>query len=104
MKISIKNFKCWHEKCVEIKDEGIILLSGKSGKGKSSILDAIYFCLFGNGQKVISSGKNNCQVSIEIDNIIFDHLNVSKQDRVLVYKAVNELVLSRNQKANNVGV
>ena len=70
MKINIKNFKCWHEKSVEIKDEGIILLSGKSGKGKSSILDAIYFCLFGNGQKVISSGKNNCQVSIEIDNII----------------------------------
>ena len=53
MKINIKNFKCWHEKSIEIKDEGIILLSGKSGKGKSSILDAIYFCLFGNGQKVM---------------------------------------------------
>ena len=68
MKIEIKNFKCWNEKTIEIKDEGIILLSGKSGKGKSSILDAIYFCLFGAGQKIITSGKNNCQVSIQIDN------------------------------------
>ena len=70
MKIQIKNFKCWDEKTLEIGDEGIILLSGRSGKGKSSILDAIYFCLFGVGQKIITSGKNNCQVIIEIDDTI----------------------------------
>ena len=65
MKIFLKNFKCWKSKIVDIDDGGIQLLSGESGRGKSSILDSIYFCLYGGGQKIITHGQKSCQVDIE---------------------------------------
>ena len=50
MKLVVKNFKCWISKEIDIDDIGIILISGKSGKGKSSIIDAIRFVLNGKIQ------------------------------------------------------
>ena len=40
MKIQLHNFKCWKDKSIDFQQEGIILLSGKSGAGKTSILEA----------------------------------------------------------------
>lgn len=69
MKISLKNFKCWKSKVIVIDDEGIQLLSGESGKGKSSVLDAIYFCLYGDMQKIVTHGEKGCQVELEYNDI-----------------------------------
>lgn len=69
MRIILKNFKCWVEKDLTLKDDGIILLSAKSGKGKSSILDAIFFCLFDGGSKLITHSKTNCSVTLIIDEM-----------------------------------
>jgi DNA repair exonuclease SbcCD ATPase subunit len=69
MRIILKNFKCWVEKDLTLKDDGIILLSAKSGKGKSSILDAIFFCLFDGGSKLVTHSKTNCSVTLIIDDM-----------------------------------
>ena len=69
MKIQLHNFKCWKDKQIDFQEEGIILLSGKSGAGKTSILDAIIFALFGIGNKLIMNGKSSCKVIFEFDNL-----------------------------------
>ena len=71
MRITLKNFRCWENKVFELNTQGIILLSGQSGKGKSSLLDAIYFCLYGNLKSVTTVGKTSCEVKIEYDNEIY---------------------------------
>lgn len=69
MKIHLKNFKCWNKKTVELDQNGIQLLTGESGKGKSSIMDAIYFCLYGELQKIITHGEKSCEVKIHHNDI-----------------------------------
>ena len=69
MKIQLHNFKCWKDKSIDFQQEGIILLSGKSGAGKTSILDAIIFALFGIGNKLIMNGKSSCKVVFEFDDL-----------------------------------
>ena len=62
MKIIMKNFKSWLDKEIILNDFGIILIGGKSGKGKSSILEAIRFVLFGKISKCIHFNKKTCSV------------------------------------------
>ena len=68
MKITLKNFKCYAEKVFEFEDN-MILISGSSGKGKTTILQAIYFALFGVGTKITSYGTTSCMVELEFKNI-----------------------------------
>ena len=67
MKLIIKNFKCHGEETYEF-ERGIVLVKGHSGSGKSSILESINFCLYGNGKKIIKYGQSECEVIIEWDN------------------------------------
>ena len=45
------------------------LLSGQSGKGKSTIVQGVYFALFGVGNKITSFGKTSCKVELEFDGM-----------------------------------
>lgn len=48
MKVYIQNFRCFKEKTFDFPIGNISLLKGESGKGKSTTLEAVRWCLFGN--------------------------------------------------------
>lgn len=71
MIITLYNFRCYYGKhSIKIDDTNITLLSGESGKGKTSILMAFYFAITGSAPlKVISDGCDSCWVEVEFVNI-----------------------------------
>ena len=69
MKLYLKNFLCYTDKYFEFTDNDMVLLIGPSGVGKTSILRAIFFALFGEGNKLQNYGKTSCVVEMEFDNI-----------------------------------
>lgn len=69
MRIRLQNFKNHSDQTFEFEDQGLSLLIGKSGSGKTSIVQAIYFALFGHGYKVVSFGKTSCSVELELDGL-----------------------------------
>lgn len=82
MRIRLQNFRCYTDATFDFGDGGLALLSGPSGKGKSSILMGIYFALFGSGSKVTAYGKNSCTVELEFDGIKI--VRTKRPNRVVV--------------------
>lgn len=70
MKLSLKNFRCYDNKTFEFNDDTITLINGPSGHGKSTILLAIQFAIYGlSGHKFLTShGKVSCEVVLEYKN------------------------------------
>ncbi len=70
MDIVLKNFKCWEApKTFSFPKNGLILIHGNSGSGKSSLLNAIYFAITGKGG-VVAYGENKCEVILEMKDQI----------------------------------
>ena len=95
MELVIHNFKCWADKSFIFNDQGITLLSGKSGVGKTSIIEAIVFVLFGTGRKIIKYGQKHCFVKLTVN--IYDHIIDIKRT-----KGPNRLTLQRSYRSDNV--
>ena len=76
MLLKLKNFKTWEEAEFEFADCGLSLLSGPSGAGKTSILQAIYFALYGEGSKVVRHGNTSCRVEL-----VFNGMNIVRTKR-----------------------
>src|SRR3990167_9351847 len=68
MKLKLTNFRCHENAEFDFGEKGIVLISGDSGAGKSSIVMAINFVLFG-GKKVVTYGKTTCRVELEFQNL-----------------------------------
>lgn len=68
MEVEICNFRCWKKKTVKFQDKGLILISGVSGSGKSSILNSIFFAITGLGNKIVSYGEKKCSVKLTFDD------------------------------------
>jgi len=66
MIITLKNFKCWENATFTASDSGLTLVAGNSGGGKSSIIQAVYFALYGKGTKVMRIGTSSCRVELEV--------------------------------------
>ena len=69
MYVKLKNFRCYENVTFTFDDDGLSLLYGKSGNGKSSILMAINFCLFGIGNKVVRRGETACYVEMQFGDL-----------------------------------
>jgi exonuclease SbcC len=69
MKLHIQNFCCYDDRVFEFPDNGNVLITAPSGEGKTSILKAIQFALFGTGQKIIQHGKKKCSVNLTYKNL-----------------------------------
>ena len=65
MKLKLENFRCHKKVDFEIPDTGLVLLSGASGAGKTTILNAITYALYGKLAKPYSHDQTKCSVTIE---------------------------------------
>ena len=65
MKIRLKNFQCYSDRTFDFGSAGITLISGPSGVGKTTILKAVFFALFGEGTKLQAYGKSSTCVELE---------------------------------------
>lgn len=69
MKLRLINFRCYSDKTFDLGNNGLSLVSGSSGVGKSTIFMAIYFALYGTGTKIVSHGKTSCSVEMEFNDM-----------------------------------
>lgn len=68
MKLILTNFKCWISKTIKFDSLGFFLLKGRNGKGKSTILEAIYYAMYGDVKKPCSFGTSTCSVILELND------------------------------------
>ena len=70
MQLRLTNFRCWEDKVLSIPDKGICLLSGRSGRGKSTILNSIVYTITGKGKNISTFQKKSTSVQLEIDGLV----------------------------------
>lgn len=82
MKLQLTNFKCWEKKEFDFDVNSFVLLSGTSGCGKSTILNAINWVLYGVGSKIITFGKTTCNVKLVYKKMVIER---NKRPNYLVF-------------------
>jgi len=84
MRLIIDNFRCYRgTHTFEFTNDGITLISGHSGAGKTSILMALYFVITGNcPPKVVSDGCDSCKVTLELTE--FTIIRTRRPNRVII--------------------
>ena len=92
-RLSMTNFKCFREKELDF-DQDIVTIRGRNGEGKTTIADAILFCLFGKnvaGQSDLELFKTreNGQVIPNIDHSV-------EMDLLLETEIVKVVTLKRS--------
>lgn len=65
MKISLKNFRNHLDLDLTLPDSGLVRINGRSGTGKSSILHAVRFALFGSGRGITTWNEKSTEVSLQ---------------------------------------
>jgi len=68
--LTLKNFRCWEDKTITFPAEGICLLSGRSGKGKSTIFNAFSFLITGKGKNITSFSKKTTSVTLSRGDLV----------------------------------
>lgn len=98
MNINITNFKCYTKKSFYFKFDNITLLKGISGKGKTTILNAIYWCLYGELNNVYPNSEISTNDNQTIVEISFESLNIKikrvKPPEILELTYDNKILLN----------
>jgi DNA repair protein SbcC/Rad50 len=84
MEIRLTNFRCHETKTVKL-NPGVSLIVGESGCGKTTVLEAIDYALYGKMQKVASHGQKKCTVELILSNEI-KILRLGSKRLTLTYK------------------
>jgi DNA repair exonuclease SbcCD ATPase subunit len=69
MRIVLENFKCWTKNEFHFENGQINLLDGPSGRGKSSILEALAFAITGEGKNIKSYQAKTAKVTVEYNSL-----------------------------------
>lgn len=78
MKVIVKGFRCHRDSEYSFNDNSITLLSGASGAGKSTILQAIFWCLYGGLRNIYTNGTKSGKISV---TLVFPHCTIYRQGR-----------------------
>lgn len=104
--LKIKNFMSYRDATLNLENRGLTLIEGQkngipsfsNGSGKTNLLEAVIWCLWGSlyskkvpANDVVFDGKNNCSVSLEINDFIITRYRKHKDFK-------NELHLEINGK------
>jgi DNA repair exonuclease SbcCD ATPase subunit len=84
LRVSLHQFRCWESLTIEIPLNGVTLIKGNSGAGKTTILQAIVWCLYGNIRLVAPNhiDKAKTRVIVELPyslNGTSDILTINRQ-------------------------
>ena len=96
-KLLIKNVALIDSAEIEFTD-GLNVLSGETGSGKSVIIDSLNFVLGAKADKnFIRNGENECVVTAEFDEIgnseietVFEELDMDKEDSLIITRKFNK--------------
>jgi len=66
MEIILHNFRCHASLKLDLKEREIILLRGESGVGKSTVLNAIYWLLYGKVRKISPQDNESIRTSVKL--------------------------------------
>jgi DNA repair exonuclease SbcCD ATPase subunit len=69
MILTLKNFRCYENSTYDLGNNGLTLISGNSGIGKSSLFMAINFVLYGTGKKLTRYDQKTCLVSLVVKDM-----------------------------------
>jgi len=64
MKLSLKNFRHHLSLDVDLPSTGLVRINGRSGAGKSSVLHAVRFALFGSGRGITTWNEKTTEVEL----------------------------------------
>lgn len=70
MHLKLVNFRGHKKLELTIPDTGLVLLQGKSGAGKSTVLTAIEFAFFGKTKKPYHFGTTTCSVTLRVGELV----------------------------------
>ena len=93
MRIRLINFRCYIDKTFDFEDNSLSLISAESGAGKSTILMAIQFCLYGTGSKLQHNGKTSCSVEMDFEDM---HIVRTKRPNRLIINDTYEDEVAQN--------
>lgn len=87
MRLKLENFRCFVNHVVELPDNGLVQIQGDNGHGKSTILQAIIYCLYGklhSRRKITHHDYINEKSRIELDIYEYNIVRTTKPHRLLV--------------------
>lgn len=101
MYLHIKGFRTIQEYECEFQSESITLISGPSGKGKTTVMNAIYWCLYGTLKNVRKFGTKSgtCMVKIDLTTI---KIIRSKSPESLTVELSNEITLKDDEAQEKI--
>jgi DNA repair exonuclease SbcCD ATPase subunit len=112
MKLELTNFRCHLKKTYHFTEHQITLLKGDPGNGKSTVFNAIWWCLYGHLRGVGHhlSANSQTKVSLEFDQLpsLGRGVQIVRQNHpnkfvVTIEHPVDETLISQEDKACHQG-
>lgn len=100
--LQLKNFISHEDSIIKFKNNQNLLIDGRSGAGKSAIVEAIIWCLYGRGRvdnrSLIKHGKKSASVflTLETDGKYY------KIERIVTIKGKQELIVLEGETLNRL--